>query len=83
MKIVTIDAKDYDLDAVSPEVRKHIEQLQFLASDVAKLLVPAAELPAKVETSKKALAQALAAAQQPIFDCGTEDYETKPFVSER
>ena len=61
MNMVTVDGRQYDLAAVSPEARKHIEQLQFLTSDVAKLLVPAAELPAKVEASKKALAQALVA----------------------
>ena len=62
MDKITVDGKEYDLDAVSPEARKQIEQLRFLASDLAKLLVPAAELPGKVEASRKALAQALAAA---------------------
>ena len=62
MNMVSVDGKDYDLDAVSPEARAQIEQLVFLTTGLAKLLVPAAELPAKLEATRAALAQALAAA---------------------
>ena len=57
MNIVTVEGKQYDLDAVPPEARTQIEQLLFLGSDVAKLLVPAADLPGKIEECKKALAR--------------------------
>ena len=62
MNKITVDGKEYDLDAVPPEARTHIEQLVFLTSDVAKLLMPAAELPGKLEATRAALAQALASA---------------------
>ena len=62
MNKVTVDGKEYDLDAVSPEAHKQIEQLRFLSSDLAKILVPADQLPGKLEATRKALAQALAVA---------------------
>lgn len=61
MNIVNADGKEYDLDAVPREARAHIEQLMFLSSNLAKKLVPAAELPGQLETTRKALAQALPA----------------------
>ena len=61
MNIVTVEGKEYDLDAVPPEARAHIEQLAFLTTDLAKMLVPAAELPGKIEATRMVLAQALAA----------------------
>ncbi len=62
MNMVTADGKEYDLDAVPPEARGHIEQLLFLSSDLAKMLVPAGDLPGKLEATRAALAQALASA---------------------
>lgn len=60
MPIITIDAKEYDLDSLTPEAREHAEQLLFLFSDVAKLLSPSHQLQARIEASRKAFAQALA-----------------------
>ena len=60
MNIITVEGKKYDLDAVSSEARTQIEQLAFLTTDLAKMLVPAGELPGKVEDCKKALAKAMA-----------------------
>jgi len=62
MNKVTVEGKEYDLDAVSPEARAQIEQLLFLTTGLAKMLVPADELPGKVKDCKKALAKALSAA---------------------
>ncbi len=62
MDMATIDGKEYDLDTVLPEARTQLEQLRFLASDVAKMMVPAADLLGKLEASRQALAQALASA---------------------
>ena len=59
MPIINIDGKHYDSDTASPEAREQIEQLIFLSTDLAKMLVPAEELPAKIEASKHALARAL------------------------
>ncbi len=61
MNMVNVDGNDYDLDAVSPQAREQLEQLLFLSTDVAKLLTPAGELPAKIQATKDALAQELAA----------------------
>ena len=59
MNIITVEGKKYDLDAVSSEARTQIEQLAFLTTDLAKMLVPAGELPGKLEDCKKALAKAI------------------------
>ena len=61
MNMVTVDGNSYDLDSVSPQAREQLEQLLFFGTDVAKLLTPAGELPAKVQAVKDALAQELAA----------------------
>ena len=37
MNMVTIDGKEYDLDAVTPEVREELLKQQRLAEEVAKL----------------------------------------------
>jgi hypothetical protein len=62
MNMVTADGKEYDLDVVSPDARTHIEQLLFFTTDLAKMLVPPIDLPAKLEATQAALAQALASA---------------------
>jgi electron transfer flavoprotein alpha/beta subunit len=61
MNMVNVDGNDYDLDAVSPRAREQLEQLLFFGTDVAKLLTPAGDLPAKIQATKDALAQELAA----------------------
>jgi hypothetical protein len=61
MNMVTVDGNSYDLDSVSPPAREQIEQLLFLSSDLAKMLTPAGDLPAKIQAAKDALAQELAA----------------------
>jgi hypothetical protein len=61
MNMVNVDGNDYDLDAVSPRAREQLEQLLFFGTDVAKLLTPAGDLPAKIPATKDALAQELAA----------------------
>jgi hypothetical protein len=61
MNIVTVEGRQYDLDAVPADARTHIEQLAFLTTDLAKMLVPPIDLPAKLESTRAALAQALAA----------------------
>jgi hypothetical protein len=61
MNIVTVEGRQYDLDAVPADARTHIEQLTFLTTDLAKMLVPPIDLPAKLESTRVALAQALAA----------------------
>ena len=43
---VTVEGKECDLDAVSPDARTQIEQLLSLGTDLAKMLVPLVELPA-------------------------------------
>ena len=60
MPIITIDAKEYDLDTLPPEAREHAEQLLILSSDVTKLLSTPEQLQAKIEASKQAFARALA-----------------------
>lgn len=70
MNMVTVDGKEYDLDTLSPEARAQVEQLLFFASDVAKLMMPAGQLQAKVDSSKKALAQALAASKGDVVKPG-------------
>ncbi len=62
MNIVTVEGKEYDLDSVAEPAREQIQKLMFLSSDLAKMLVPPDEIPAKLEAARKALAQALAAA---------------------
>ena len=61
MNMVNVDGNDYDLDAVSPRAREQLEQLLFLSTELAKLLTPAGDLPAKIQATKDALAQELAA----------------------
>ena len=61
MNIVTVEGRQYDLDAVPADARTHIEQLTFLTTDLAKMLVPPIDLPAKLGSTRVALAQALAA----------------------
>jgi hypothetical protein len=61
MNMVTVDGNSYDLDSVSPQAREQLEQLLFFGTDVAKLLTPAGDLPAKIQAAKDALAQELAA----------------------
>ena len=61
MNMVNVDGNDYDLDAVSPRAREQLEQLLFFGTDVAKLLTPAGDLPAKIQATKDALAQELVA----------------------
>jgi hypothetical protein len=61
MNMVNVDGNEYDLDAVSPRAREQLEQLLFLSTELAKLLTPAGDLPAKIQATKDALAQELAA----------------------
>ncbi len=61
MNMVTVDGNSYDLDSVSPRAREQLEQLLFFGTDVAKLLTPDGDLPAKIQATKDALAQELAA----------------------
>ncbi len=64
MNIVAVEGRQYDLDAVPADARAHIEQLLFLTTDLAKMLVPPADLPNKIEATRVALAQALAGPEQ-------------------
>ena len=61
MNMVNVDGNSYDLDLVSPRAREQLEQLLFLSTELAKLLTPAGDLPAKIQAAKDALAQELAA----------------------
>jgi hypothetical protein len=61
MNIVTVEGRQYDLDAVPADARTQIQQLLFLTADLAKMLVPPIDLPGKIEATRVALAQALAA----------------------
>jgi hypothetical protein len=61
MNMVNVDGNEYDLDAVSPRAREQLEQLLFLSTELAKLLTPAGDLPAKIQATKDALAQELVA----------------------
>jgi hypothetical protein len=70
MNMVNVDGNEHDLDSLSPRAREQLEQLLFLGTDLAKLLTPAGELPAKIQATKDALAQELAATGRDAINLG-------------
>jgi len=55
MPKVTIDHRDYDLDALSDEARAQLQSLQFVNAELARLQAQAAVL----QTARSAYSQAL------------------------
>ncbi len=61
MPIITIDNKQYDLDALSNEAKAQLASIQFVDSELARLRAKAAALQTARIAYAKALSEALPA----------------------